>query len=254
MQQLLQGKKTLITGGSAGIGKEIALCFANHGATVAIFGTNSERTEQMLQELETVRVLPEQKFRVMVIDVSDKSAVDQAIGVLLQEWGGVDVLVNNAGITRDGLLMKMSEEDWDVVLNVNLKSVYNTCSALARSMIKAKSGKIINISSVVGLMGNAGQANYAASKSGMIGMTKALAKELGSRNVHVNCIAPGFIQTRMTDSLDEEKKAGLMKGIPLGRLGVPRDIAQVALFLASPLADYITGQVIAVDGGMTLSS
>lgn len=250
--QLLQGKKALITGGSAGIGKEIALCFAKHGADVVVVGTHPERTDQARGELEAARVHPEQQFKALVIDVSDKRAVDAAMAQLLQEWKGIDILVNNAGITRDGLLMKMREEDWDAVLDVNLKSVYNLCSALVRSMLKAKSGKIINISSIVGLTGNAGQANYAASKSGMIGFTKALAQELASRNIYVNCIAPGFIQTRMTDALGEEQRSALMQKIPLGRLGEPRDVAQVALFLASALSDYITGQVIAVDGGMAL--
>lgn len=250
--QLLKGKKTLITGGTAGIGKEIALTFAKQGASVAIFGTNAERAAQVLAELEQVKIFPEQTFFAEIVDVADKKSVDAAIGKLLEKWGNVDILVNNAGITRDGLLMKMSEDDWDRVIAVNLKSVYNTCQALVRSMIKARSGKIINISSVVGLTGNAGQVNYAASKSGIIGMTQSLAKELASRSICVNCIAPGFIKTSMTEVLNDAQKEGIMKQIPMGRLGHPQDVAHAVLFLASPLSDYITGQVLTVDGGMVM--
>lgn len=250
--QLLQAKKAIITGGTAGIGKEIALVFAKHGADVAIFGTNMERAVQMVEELKAVQCRPEQSFEALVVNVSEKKCVEDAVQSLLSRWGQIDILVNNAGITRDGLLMKMSEEDWDAVLDVNLKSVYNTCQALVRPMLKAKAGKIINISSVVGLTGNAGQVNYAASKSGMIGFTKALAQELASRNICVNCIAPGFITTRMTDVLTDAQKEGLLKKIPMGRMGSPNDIAQAVVFLASSLSDYITGQVITVDGGMVM--
>src|ERR1700722_1745953 len=204
--QLLKAKKALITGGTAGIGKEIALAFAKQGADVAIFGTNAERAAQVVQELDQNKISPDQQFESFIVNVSDKSSVETTIQQLLAKWGQIDVLVNNAGITRDGLLMRMTEEDWDEVIDVNLKSVYNTCQALVRAMIKAKGCKIINISSIVGLTGNAGQANYAASKSGMIGFTKVLALELATRNVCVNCIAPGFIQTRMTDVLTEEQK------------------------------------------------
>lgn len=250
--QLLKAKKALITGGTAGIGKEIALAFARQGADVAIFGTNAERAAQVVQELEQAKIAPEQRFESVIVNVSEKASVEGAIQRLLAKWGQIDVLVNNAGITRDGLLMRMSEEDWDQVIDTNLKSVYNTCQALVRPMIKAKGGKIINISSVVGLTGNAGQANYAASKSGMIGFTKALAQELATRNVCVNCIAPGFIQTRMTDVLTEGQKEGLLKKIPMGRMGEPQDIANAAIFLASNLSDYVTGQVLTVDGGMVM--
>lgn len=251
--QLLKAKKALITGGTAGIGKEIALAFAKQGADVAIFGTNEERAAQVIQELEQSRLTPEQRFISLIVNVSEKASVEAAIQQLLATWGQVDILINNAGITRDGLLMRMSEEDWDQVIDVNLKSIYNTCQALVRPMIKAKGGKIINISSVVGLTGNAGQANYAASKSGMIGFTKALAQELATRNICVNCIAPGFIQTRMTDALNEGQKEGLLKKIPMGRMGNPQDIANAAIFLASNLSDYVTGQVLTVDGGMVMS-
>lgn len=250
--QLLKAKKALITGGTAGIGKEIAIAFAKQGADVAIFGTNAERAAQVLQALEQAKLLPEQRFESFIVNVSEKQSVESAIQLLIGKWGQIDILVNNAGITRDGLLMRMSEEDWDQVIDVNLKSVYNTCQALVRPMIKAKGGKIINISSVVGLTGNAGQANYAASKSGMIGFTKALAQELATRNICVNCIAPGFIQTQMTDVLNEGQKEGLLKKIPMGRMGVPQDIANAAVFLASNLSDYVTGQVLTVDGGMVM--
>jgi len=250
--QLLKAKRALITGGTAGIGKEIALAFARQGADVAIFGTNEERAAATLAELTDCRVSPEQRFISVLVDVAAKPLVDSAVQQLLLSWGQIDILVNNAGITRDALLMRMTEEDWDQVMDVNLKSVYNTCQALVRPMIKAKGGKMINISSVVGLTGNAGQANYAASKSGMIGFTKALAQELATRNVCVNCIAPGFIQTRMTSALNEGQKEGILKKIPMGRMGEPQDIANAAVFLASNLADYITGQVLTVDGGMVM--
>lgn len=250
--QLLNKKRALITGGSAGIGKEIALQFARQGADVLIFGTHPERAAQVVQELKAVSCREDQHFDALIVNVADKKAVEETIQMLLAKFGTFDILVNNAGVTRDGLLMKMSEEDWDTVLDVNLKSVYNTCQALVRSMLKARSGKIINISSVVGLTGNAGQANYAASKSGMIGFTKALAQELASRNICVNCIAPGFIETRMTDALTEQQREGILKKIPMGRMGTPNEIAQTAVFLASSLSDYITGQVITVDGGMVM--
>ena len=251
--QLLKNKKTLITGGTAGIGKEIALSFARAGAHVAIFGTNAERANEVLDELKRAAACQEQVFLAIIVNVSDKKAVEQAIQDCLASFDGVlDVLVNNAGITRDNLLMRMSEEDWDEVLDVNLKSVYNTCQSVVRSMMKARSGKIINISSVVGLTGNAGQVNYAASKSGMIGFTKALAQEVATRNICVNCIAPGFIKTRMTDALNEMQQEGILKKIPMGRMGSSQDIANAAVFLASPLSDYITGQVITVDGGMVM--
>jgi 3-oxoacyl-[acyl-carrier protein] reductase len=250
--QLLKNKQALITGGTAGIGKEIALAYAKQGASVAICGTNSERAAQTVSELKSLQITPEQRFEMLIIDISEKRAVDEAIQRLMALWGSIDILVNNAGITRDGLLMKMSEEDWDLVIDTNLKSVFNTCQALVRPMIKARKGKIINISSVVGLTGNAGQANYAASKSGMIGLTKSLAQELATRNICVNCIAPGFIETRMTDVLTDAQKEGILKKIPMGRMGRPADIADAAVFLASSLSDYVTGQVLTVDGGMVM--
>lgn len=229
--QLLKGKKALITGGTAGIGQEIALCYARQGASVAICGTNLERAQAVLEELKQLQVFPEQQFEAIIVNVSDKQSVDQAIQKLVEAWGNIDILVNNAGITRDGLLMRMTEEDWDAVMDTNLKSVYNTCQALVRPMIKSKKGKIINITSVVGLTGNAGQVNYAASKSGMVGFTKSLAQELATRGICVNCIAPGFIQTRMTDVLTDTQKEGILKKIPMGKMGCPQDIANAAVFL-----------------------
>lgn len=250
--QLLKGKKALITGGTAGIGKAIACLYAQQGADVAILGTNQERATQVLQEMENGKISPEQKFASYLVDVSKSKEVEQIVEILLKDWGKIDILVNNAGITRDNLLMKMSEEDWDLVMDVNLKSVYNTSKALTRPMMKARGGVILNITSVIGLTGNAGQANYAASKAGMIGFTKSLAKELASRNVRANCIAPGYIETQMTDKLAPQVKEAILTKIPMSRIGNPQDIAHAALFLASDLAGYITGQVLTVDGGMVM--
>ena len=250
--QLLKGKSALITGGTAGIGKAIACLFVEQGADVAIFGTNAERAAQTVKEMEALKVHPEQKITSFLVDVAKSKPVEEAIQKTLTLFGKIDILVNNAGITRDNLLMKMSEEDWDLVLEVNLKSVYNTCHALVRPMMKARSGSIINISSVVGLTGNAGQINYAASKSGMIGFTKSLAKELASRGIRANCVAPGYIETQMTEVLSPAVKEVVLSKIPLGRIGQPRDIAHAVLFLASDLSHYVTGQVIAVDGGMVI--
>ncbi len=252
MQHLLKGKTALVTGGTAGIGKAIASLFAEQGAHVAICGTNKERAEQTVLEIEKVKVDPEQKIRYFLLDVAKTKEVEEAIGKLVEEWGKIDILVNNAGITRDNLLMRMSEEDWDRVVEVNLKSIYNTCRALCRPMMKSRAGSIINITSVIGLMGNAGQVNYAASKSGMIGFTKSLAKELAGRGIRANCIAPGYIETQMTDGLTPQIKEQILTKIPLSRIGQPRDIAQAALYLASDLSSYVTGQVIAVDGGMVM--
>jgi 3-oxoacyl-[acyl-carrier protein] reductase len=249
---MLKGKKALITGGTAGIGKSIALKLAQEGADVVVFGTNFERASLVVKEMQELTEGSGQSFSAQIVDVSNKASVDAAIESVLCDWANVDILVNNAGITRDGLLMKMSEEDWDQVLATNLKSVYNTCRGLVRGMLKAKAGKIINISSVVGLTGNAGQANYCASKAGMIGFTKALAQELASRGICVNCIAPGFIQTKMTDVLTDGQKEGILNQIPMRKMGQTEDVANAVLFLASPLSTYITGQVLAVDGGMVM--
>jgi 3-oxoacyl-[acyl-carrier protein] reductase len=246
--QYLKGKVALVTGGTAGIGKAIATLYAEHGAHVIIWGTNRERAEAVVSEIISLGKTASYDL----LDVSDFKVVNETIEKILKEFGKVDILVNNAGITRDNLLMKMSEEDWDLVLDINLKSAFNTCKALTRPMMKARSGVILNISSVIGLIGNAGQANYAASKSGMIGFTQSLAKELASRGIRANCIAPGYIETSMTDVLPEAVKEAIIAKIPLSRIGRPRDIADAALFLASDMACYITGQVLTVDGGMVI--
>jgi 3-oxoacyl-[acyl-carrier protein] reductase len=252
MQKALQGKTALVTGGTAGIGKAIALLFAEQGANVVIFGTHEERAKAVVQEMESAKCFEDQKFTYYLVDIAHTKEVEITVNKLLSDWSHIDILVNNAGITRDNLLMRMSEEDWDLVVDVNLKSVYNTCRVLARPMMKARAGKIINITSVIGLTGNAGQTNYAASKSGMIGFTKSLAKELASRNICVNCVAPGYIETQMTQDLPEAVKQAVLSKIPLSRIGQPSDIAHAVLFLASNKADYITGQVLTVDGGMVI--
>jgi len=249
--ELVKGKKVLITGGTAGIGKGIALTFAKNGADVIIFGTNEERGALVASEMRALAQDGSQKFGFIKVDVSNHEESMAKAKEAMDQLGGVDVLINNAGINRDKLLMKMDEEDWDRVLDVNLKSAFNFCKAVVRPMMKARSGKIINISSVIGLTGNAGQVNYSASKSGMIGFTQSLAKEVSTRGICVNCIAPGFIETPMTDALNETQKAAIMQKIPMKKLGQAEDIANVCLFLASLLSDYVTGEIIAVDGGMT---
>ncbi len=248
MEGVLKGKTAIVTGATAGIGKEIALTFAKQGAKVAVFGTHPERG------LEVVEAIKAQGGDgvFIAVDIAKTDAVESSVQQAVEKLGHVDILVNNAGITKDQLMLKMTEEDWDSVIDINLKSCYNTCKALMRAMLKARQGKIINISSVVGLTGNAGQVNYASSKAGMIGFTKALAQEVAKRGITVNCIAPGFIETRMTDAMTEEQRKNVLEKIPMGRMGSTKDIANAALFLASPFADYITGQVITVDGGMVM--
>lgn len=248
MNNLLLDKVAFVTGGTAGIGKAIALLYAQAGANVVILGTNTERGQLCAGEAKALTGKDSLTF--MQVDVSNKEQVDKAIQSTLQQFGKIDILVNNAGITKDGLLMRMSEEDFDRVLEVNLKSAFYTCQAVMKPFMKARSGKIINVSSVVGLMGNPGQTNYAASKAGLIGFTKSLAKEIASRGIPVNCIAPGYIETPMTEAIPQDKREAVLAHIPLGRMGKPEDVANVALFLASPMADYITGQVIVVDGGL----
>lgn len=250
MKDLLANQVAIVTGGTAGIGKAIALKFAEQGAKVAILGTNPERGAQVVAEIQTLTKGENALF--IPLNVAKTAEVDQAIKTILDTFSHVDILVNNAGITSDKLLMKMEEEDWDKIMAVNVKSCYNTCHALVRSMMKARKGKIINMSSVIGLTGNAGQANYAASKAAIIGFTKALAKELAPRNICVNCIAPGFIETPMTEVMNDAQKEAALSKIPLGRMGLPLEVANTALFLASALSDYITGQVFAVDGGMVM--
>lgn len=246
----LENQLAVITGGNSGIGKAIALKFAEEGAKVAIFGTNSEKGRSAVEEIK--EETQNQHVYFFLVDVSKTAVVEETLKKVIEDLGQIDILVNNAGVTADQLLMKMTEEEWDRVIDINLKSCFNTCKAVVRTMMKAKKGKIINISSVVGIRGNSGQANYAASKAGIIGFTKALAKELASRHILVNCVAPGFIKTSMTDKLTEAQKEAILKEIPLGTLGEPQDIANIVWFLASPLAKYITGQVWAVDGGMVI--
>jgi 3-oxoacyl-[acyl-carrier protein] reductase len=244
----LENQVAVITGAGRGIGRTIALKFAAEGADVVCVSRTLENAEKVAAE---VRALGRKSWA-HAVDVADSSAVMRAGEKILEEAGKVDILVNNAGITRDGLLMRMSEEDWDAVLDTNLKGAFSFTKAFSRNFLKQRSGRVINISSVIGLMGNAGQCNYAASKAALIGFTKAVAKEFASRGVTVNAVAPGFIETDMTSVLTAEMKAELLKRIPLNSLGRADDVAEVALFLAGPGARYITGQVLTVDGGMVM--
>ena len=247
---MLKGKRAVITGATAGIGKEMAFAFCRQGASVSILGTNSERSAQVLGELESLRLFPEQSFYSFILDVSVKAQVEETVKKTLDTKSRIDILVNNAGITRDNLLALMSESDWDLVLSINLKSVFLFTKTVTRIMMKQRYGRIVNIASIIGVMGNAGQANYAASKGGVIALTKTTARELGKRGITANAIAPGFIQTAMTDKLKEEHRQALLDQIPLGRLGTAQDVANTALFLASDEAGYINGQVVQVCGGM----
>ena len=242
-------KIALVTGASRGIGKEIALALAKEGYDIAFsFNSNKEMAEIVKHEIEEIG----SKAVAIKADVSSKEDVDNMIKLIGEELGTVDVLVNNAGITKDNLLIRMSEEDWDDVITVNLKSAFLTTKAVARSMMKKRYGKIINLSSVVGIMGNAGQANYSASKAGLIGLTKSTAKELAGRGIRVNAIAPGFVSTDMTNALSDEVKETMLKAIPLGYFASPKEISDLVVFLASEKSDYITGQVIEIDGGMNI--
>lgn len=245
--KLLEGKVVLVTGASRGIGKAIAEKCAEQGAQVAFtYASSAEKANALASELEKSG----SKAKAYKSDAADFEAAHQLIEDVVKEFGTVDVLINNAGITRDGLLMRMSEEQWDEVIHTNLKSVFNLTKAAMRTMLKARSGSIINMSSVVGVKGNAGQANYAASKAGILGFTKSVALEIGSRNVRCNAIAPGFIETEMTDALDPDVVNQWRDAIPLKRGGTPEDVANLCLFLASDMSAYITGQTINVDGGM----
>ena len=246
---MLKNKIALITGAGRGIGRAIAIALAKEGAEVVInYNGSEERAKEVKQTIEENGG----KASIYKCNVSDFVACEAMIKDIVKECGHLDILVNNAGITKDGLIMKMKEEDFDSVLNVNLKGTFNTIRHSARQMLKQRSGKIINISSVSGILGNVGQANYAASKAGVIGLTKTMARELGSRGITVNAIAPGFVDTEMTEVLSEEIRENACKQIILGRFGKPEDIANTAVFLASDKADYITGQVISVDGGMNV--
>jgi 3-oxoacyl-[acyl-carrier protein] reductase len=245
--KLLEGKTALITGASKGIGRAIAQRFAEQGANVAFtFLSSVEKGQALEKELSDLGV----KAKGYRSDAADFAAAEQLINDVVADFGSLDVLVNNAGITKDNLLMRMNEQMWDDVINVNLKSCFNTVKAATRTFMKQKSGSIINLTSVVGIKGNAGQSNYAASKAGIIGFTKSVALELGSRNIRSNAIAPGFIETEMTEVLDEKTVQGWRDAIPLKRGGQPEDVADCAVFLASDMSAYISGQVLQVDGGM----
>ncbi len=247
--KLLENKVALITGASRGIGRRTALTFAEHGADVIFTDLKeNEDSASLLEELKALGV----KAAFFPVNASDYKAVEDLAKEVQATFGRLDVLVNNAGITRDNLMLRMSPEDWDLVLNVNLKSVFNNTKAFMSMMMKQRSGSIINLSSIVGINGNAGQANYSASKAGIIGFTRSIAKELGSRGIRCNAIAPGFIETPMTRALPEEARKEWMKQIPMRRGGETQDVAKLALFLASDLSDYITGQVIRVDGGLSI--
>jgi len=249
MSESLKNKISLVTGASRGIGAAIAIELAKYGASVIGTATSEKGTEIIKKSFEINKV----KGQAMVLDVNSNASIETLMDKINEELGAVDILINNAGITRDTLLMRMKEEDWDAVINTNLKSVYKLSQAVLRGMMKNRSGRIINISSVVGHMGNAGQTNYAAAKAGINGFTKSLAQEVGSRGITVNAIAPGFIDTDMTRALDDTQRESLLKHIPLAKLGQPQDIAQAVCFLASDAANYITGETIHVNGGMLMA-
>jgi 3-oxoacyl-[acyl-carrier protein] reductase len=245
---MLNNQIALVTGASRGIGKAIAMALAGAGAQVIGTATSSKGADTISAYLKAANV----KGKGMVLDVTDQASIDSLMASMVAEVGNPSILVNNAGITRDNLLMRMKDDEWQSILDTNLTSVYRMSKAVVRPMMKAKGGRIINIGSVVGSMGNAGQANYAAAKAGLLGFTKSLARELGSRGITVNAVAPGFIDTDMTKGLSEAQCNALLANIPLGRLGVPEDIAQTVLFLASPQAGYITGETLHVNGGMLM--
>jgi 3-oxoacyl-[acyl-carrier protein] reductase len=244
-----ENQVAVVTGAGRGIGHAIAVRLANEGARVASVSRTEANAQKTADEINTARADAAKAYSV---DVADQAAVQKAAAQIFEDFGRVDILVNNAGVTRDGLSMRMSMEDWDTVLNTNLKGAFNFIQAVIRPMIKQRSGRIINISSIAGLIGNAGQANYAASKAGLIGLTKTLARELASRGITVNAVAPGLIETDMTTVLSEEIRQNILKNVPLGKLGEPEDIAGAVAYLASAEAKYITGQVLTVDGGMVM--
>lgn len=246
---MLQGKVALVTGASRGIGRAIALELARQGAKVAVNYAGSEAKAN--EVVEEIKNMGGEAFAIQA-DVSDAKAVEQMVKAVLERFERIDILVNNAGITRDNLLMRMKEEEWDDVININLKGVFNCTKAVTRPMMKQRYGRIVNIASIVGVMGNPGQANYVAAKAGVIGLTKTAARELASRNITVNAVAPGFITTDMTERLSEEIKAEMLKQIPLARFGEPEDVAKVVTFLVSDAASYMTGQTLHVDGGMVM--
>lgn len=244
----LKDKVAIVTGAGRGIGAAVARIFAEHGASVACVSRTEVNARRAADEISALGV----RAKALALDVADAAAADAAVDTVLKEFGRIDILVNNAGVTRDGLLMRMSEADWDIVLATNLKGAFNFTKPVIRSMIKQRSGRVINVASVVGLMGNAGQANYAASKAGLIGFTKSVAKEVAGRGVTCNAIAPGFIETDMTGALTGDQRQRVLGVIPLGRFGDPADVAEAALFLAGESGRYVTGQVLTVDGGMVM--
>jgi len=245
----LSGRGALVTGAGRGIGRAIALKLGAAGAKVVVnYNSSQSAAEEVVEAIKSAGG----EARLYQADVSKNDEVASMINALTKEWGAVDILVNNAGITRDNLMMRMSSDEWDAVIDTNLRSVYYCTKAVLRTMLRNRWGRIISISSVVGLTGNAGQANYAAAKAGIIGFTKSIAREVGSRNITANAIAPGFIETDITASLPAEVKEAMLKSIPMGHYGQPDDVANIALFLASDLASYVTGQVINADGGMVM--
>ena len=243
-----QNEVVLVTGSTRGIGKEIAQAFAKEGATVIIVGRQGDLAQGVAQEFVKAGL----KAEGFGCDVTNSKSVEELVNKILDKHLKVDILVNNAGVTKDNLLLRMNEADWDSVISINLKGVFNCTKVITRAMLKAKKGRIINIASIIGITGNAGQANYAASKAGIIGFTKSIAREIASRGITVNAVAPGYIETNMTAQLKEQSRAEILKGIPLGRFGTSRDVAGVCLFLAAKEAEYITGQTIVVDGGMAI--
>jgi 3-oxoacyl-[acyl-carrier protein] reductase len=242
----LQGKVALVTGGAQGIGRSVALMLAKNGADVAVSDINIEMARPTAKEIEEFG----RRALIIEADVSRFEDGERMVKETVEALGGIDILVNNAGIVRDKLLLRMSEEDWDMVLDINLKGAFNCTRTAARHMAKQRSGRIVNIASVVGLMGNAGQSNYAASKAGLIGFTKAIAREFGARGITVNAVAPGFIDTAMTQGLADQVKQDLKRLIPMQRLGTPEDVAKAVLFLVTGGSDYVTGQVLQIDGGL----
>jgi 3-oxoacyl-[acyl-carrier protein] reductase len=244
-----ENQVAVVTGAGRGIGHAIAVRLAKEGARVASVSRTEANAQKTANEINAARA---DAAKAYAVDVADQAAVQKAAAQIFADFGRVDILVNNAGVTRDGLSMRMSMDDWDTVLNTNLKGAFNFIQAVMRPMIKQRSGRIINISSIAGLIGNAGQANYAASKAGLIGLTKTLARELASRGITVNAVAPGLIETDMTTVLSEEIRQNILKNVPLGKLGEPDDIAGAVAYLASTDAKYITGQVLTVDGGMVM--
>jgi len=247
-QKILDGKLAIVTGGCQGIGKSTAIALAEAGANIAIIDV-ADGAEETAAGIRQQCGVEAKAYQSSVVDTDEVSRI---IAQIHKDFGAIDILVNNAGITRDGLLLRMKEQDWDLVLGINLKGVFNCTKAVARIMLKQRSGKIVNVASVVGIMGNAGQSNYSASKAGVIGFTKSSAREFASRGVCVNAVAPGFIQTAMTDALTDDTKTQLEQQIPMQKLGTPEDVANVVVFLASAASDYVTGEVIRIDGGMAM--